>query len=67
MANNDKIFSIKGKGLKLDTRDDIKPYLQDLDASAVEEVHFGGNTIGVEAAHELAEFLKRAKSLKVRV
>ena len=33
----------------------------------VEEVHFSGNTLGVEASEALAEVLKDLKSLKVRV
>ncbi|KIJ32129.1 hypothetical protein M422DRAFT_234263 [Sphaerobolus stellatus SS14] len=65
MSIDSKIFSIKGKGLKLDTRDDIKPYLENLDASVIEEIHFGGNTLGVEAALELAEFLKKATRIKI--
>lgn len=32
----------------------------------VEEVHFGGNTLGVEASEALAEVLANLKSLKVR-
>ena len=61
-----KILSLHGKGLKLDSRADVEPLLQDCDPALVEEVHFGGNTIGVEAAEALAEFLQRATSIKVR-
>lgn len=61
-----KILSLHGKGLKLDSRADVEPLLKDCDAASVEEVHLGGNTIGVEAAEALAEFLQRAKSIKVR-
>jgi len=60
------IFSLHGKGLKLDTRADIEPLLKDFDPSVVEEIHFGGNTIGVDAAEALAEFLAKATSIKVR-
>jgi Ran GTPase-activating protein 1 len=61
-----KILSVHGQGLKLNTRADVEPLLDKVDAMLVEEVHFGGNTIGVEAAERLAEFLQKATSLKVR-
>lgn len=60
-----KVFSLQGKGLKLDTRADIEPHLKDLDPAVIEEVHFGGNTIGIEASEALAEFLSKATSIKV--
>ncbi|TFY83876.1 hypothetical protein EWM64_g131 [Hericium alpestre] len=59
------ILSLHGKGLKLDTREDIEPYLRDVDPTKLEEICFGGNTIGVEASQALAEFLQKATSLKV--
>ncbi|KAF8132200.1 hypothetical protein K438DRAFT_830854 [Mycena galopus ATCC 62051] len=34
-------------------------------APSIEEIHFGGNTLGVAASLELADFLKNATSLKV--
>lgn len=59
-------FSIHGQGLKLNTRTDIEPHLKILrEMKDVEEVHFGGNTLGVEASEALAEVLKDLKSLKV--
>lgn len=61
-----KVLSVHGKGLKLDTRTDIEPLFKGIDPASVEEVHFGGNTIGVEAAEALAEFLLGATSLKAR-
>ncbi|EPQ51090.1 RNI-like protein [Gloeophyllum trabeum ATCC 11539] len=60
-----KILSLQGKGLKLDTRADIEPFLKDVDASLLEEIHLGGNTLGVEASQALGEFLAKATSLKV--
>lgn len=62
------VFSIHGQGLHLDTAADIEPHLRDLRAvsETVEEIHFGGNTIGVEASLALAEVLKGLKALKVR-
>lgn len=60
-----RIFSLDGKGLKLDTRQDLEPWLKDLDPAIIEEIHLGGNTIGVEASKALAEFIDKTTSLKV--
>ncbi|KAF9483425.1 RNI-like protein [Pholiota conissans] len=59
------IFSLHGKGLKLDTRADLEPYLKDVDPTIIEEIHFGGNTIGVDASEALSEFLSKTTVLKV--
>ena len=59
-------LSLHGKGLKLNTREDIAPYLEGIDATLLEEIHLGGNTIGVEASQALAEFLAKTQVLKVR-
>lgn len=59
-----KIFSLQGRGLKLNTRTDIEPHLKDV-PTTIEEIHLGGNTIGVEAAQTLAEFLSKTTALKV--
>ena len=61
------IYSIHGKGLKLDTRADIEPYLREIQAEVLEEIHLGGNTIGIEAAQALAEVLQKATQLRVRL
>lgn len=65
------VFTLQGEGgkqLKLTTRDDIAPYLAQLEAigDGLEEVHLGGNSLGTEACQALAEVLKTKKSLKVR-
>lgn len=61
-----KVFSILGKNLKANTAADLEPYLTELkDLEDVEEVHFGGNSLGVEACQAIAEVLKGKKSLKV--
>ncbi|KIK08026.1 hypothetical protein K443DRAFT_672911 [Laccaria amethystina LaAM-08-1] len=65
MASTTKKFSLHGKGLKLDTRADIEPYLKDVDPTIIEEIHFGGNTLGVDASQALAEFLDKTKVLKI--
>ncbi|ESK95236.1 ran gtpase-activating protein 1 [Moniliophthora roreri MCA 2997] len=59
------IFSLQGRGLKLDSRDDMAKQLNGIDAAKIEEIHLGGNTIGVDASLELAEFLKKAINIKV--
>lgn len=67
IMSNPRSFSIHGQGLKLNSRADIEPHLQVLRAMKdVEEVHFGGNTLGVEASEAIAEVLTDLKSLKVR-
>jgi Ran GTPase-activating protein 1 len=64
MAPESHILSLQSRGLKLDTRSDIEPFLKDLDPTTIEEIHFGGNTIGVDASKALAEFLEKTTRLK---
>jgi hypothetical protein len=64
-STSTKVFSLQGKSLKLDSRSDIEPHLDDVDPTVIEEIHLGGNTIGVEAAKALAEFLEKTTILKV--
>ncbi|KZT57827.1 putative ran GTPase activating protein 1 [Calocera cornea HHB12733] len=65
-AEDSKVFSLAGQGLKLDTRAEMEPHLERLRAMPdVEEVHLGGNTLGVEACRALAEVLESKKTLKV--
>jgi Ran GTPase-activating protein 1 len=67
MAPGLKIFSLEGKGLKLDTAADVEAHIKPLrDTEDVEEVRFLGNTLGVEACKVLGEVLKTKKSLQVR-
>lgn len=65
MVRNTKSLDIRGQSLKLDTAEDVVPLLEGFDPASVEEVHLGGNTIGVEAAQEFAKFLKKTQNLKV--
>ncbi|OMJ23879.1 Ran GTPase-activating protein 1, partial [Smittium culicis] len=52
-ANN--VFSIEGKGLKLTTAEDIKEYVEQIkNHENLTEIILSGNTIGSEAAKELA-------------
>lgn len=65
-SSSTKVFSILGKNLKANTAADLEPYLTELkELEDVEEVHFGGNSLGVEACQAIAEVLKGKKSLKV--
>ena len=61
-----KVFSLEGKGLKLDTAEDIeahiKPLLENTDYT---EIQLGGNTIGVAASERLAPVLSAQKQLEV--
>ncbi|KIK92494.1 hypothetical protein PAXRUDRAFT_829903 [Paxillus rubicundulus Ve08.2h10] len=65
MAADPKILDIRGQSLKLNTAADVIPLLEGYDPTLVEEVHLGGNTIGIEAAQEFARFLEKTQSLKV--
>lgn len=60
-----RVFSLLGQSLKLETRADVDKHFKDFDVDNVEEIIMGGNTIGVEASLALAERLQRAKNLKV--
>ncbi|WRT67777.1 uncharacterized protein IL334_004751 [Kwoniella shivajii] len=61
-----KSFSILGKNLKANTKADLEPFLSELEAmDDVEEVHFGANSLGVEACEAIAEVLKTKKNLKL--
>ncbi|CAI6331562.1 unnamed protein product [Periconia digitata] len=61
-----KVFSLKGKGLKLTTAEDIEPHLKELrENNDVETVEFLGNTIGIGASEALAKVLETKKKLQV--
>ncbi|KAK5940691.1 Ran GAP Rna1 [Knufia obscura] len=55
-------FSLAGKGLKLDSREDITTHIQPLlDNSDVKSIDLSGNTLGVEACAGLADALLKSK------
>ena len=65
MASN-KVFSLEGKGLKLDTTQDIESHIKDLKVNNdVEEVRLLGNTLGIGASEALAKVLETKKKLQV--
>ncbi|KAI1304738.1 hypothetical protein F5Y03DRAFT_166634 [Xylaria venustula] len=66
MATNPKLFSLEGKGLKLDTAEDLEPHISPLrELQDVEEVRVLGNTLGIGACKLLGEVLATKKTLKV--
>jgi Ran GTPase-activating protein 1 len=66
MAADLKVFSLEGKGLKLDTAEDLEPHIAPLrDLQHVDEVRVLGNTLGVGACKLLGEVLATKKTLKV--
>lgn len=63
-----KAFSILGKNIKANTKAELEPYISQLEEMEdVEEVHFGGNSLGVEACEAIASVLKKKTNLKVRL
>jgi len=66
MAAGTKVFSLEGKGLKLDTAADVEAHIKPLrDSQDVEEVRFLGNTLGIDASAAIAKVLETKKTLKV--
>ncbi|KAK3354938.1 hypothetical protein B0H65DRAFT_29958 [Neurospora tetraspora] len=66
MAASTKVFSLEGKGLKLDTAEDLEAHIAPLRAmDDVEEVRLLGNTLGVGACKLLGEVLATKKTLRV--
>lgn len=62
----DKLYSLVGKQLKLDDAAAVQPYLDQLAALPdVEEVRFGGNTLGIQACEAIAKELESKRSLRV--
>jgi Ran GTPase-activating protein 1 len=58
-------FSLAGKGLKIDTKEDLDKYIGPLvDSTAVKHVDFSGNTFGVPACQALAVVLSSKKTLE---
>lgn len=61
-----KVFSLEGKGLKLDTAEDIEAHIKPLiESTDFTEIRLGGNTLGVPASERLASVLASQKSLEV--
>ncbi|XEU98040.1 hypothetical protein FSHL1_003327 [Fusarium sambucinum] len=65
MVSSNKVFSLEGKGLKLDTAEDIEAHIAPLRSQDVEEVRILGNTLGVGACQRLGEVLATKKNLRI--
>ncbi|KAI8578047.1 hypothetical protein K450DRAFT_248763 [Umbelopsis ramanniana AG] len=60
------VFSIEGKGLKLNTAEDVQPFVDTiLQMDDLQEIRMSGNTIGVEAGKALASALQSRKNIKI--
>ncbi len=65
-TKSSKVFSLEGRGLKLDTAADVEKYIKPLrDMEDIEEIRLLGNTLGMEACEALGEVLKTKKTLQV--
>ncbi|KAF7724155.1 hypothetical protein EC973_001280 [Apophysomyces ossiformis] len=65
---NNTVFSIEGSGLKLNTADDVKDFVDAiLQMDDLQVIRLSGNTIGVEASQALADALKTRISLKTAI
>ncbi|KAH8674669.1 putative Ran GTPase-activating protein 1 [Tricladium varicosporioides] len=65
-AKATKIFSLEGKGLKLDSAVDVESHIKSLrEMEDVEEVRFLGNTLGVEACEIIGKVLETKKTLQI--
>lgn len=61
-----KVFSLEGKGLKLNTAEEIEAHIKPLlESTDFTEVRLGGNTYGVSASECLAKALAAQKNLEV--
>ena len=66
VKSSTNVFSIEGKGLKLDTAEDVEEFVNSiLEIENLEQVTLSGNTFGVEAAQAIAEALKGKNTIKV--
>ena len=64
VAMSSKVFSLAGKGLKLDTEADIDQHIQPLkDSHDFSHIDLSGNTFGVDACKALAVVLAAQKHL----
>lgn len=57
-------FSLAGKGLKLDTKEDLEKHIEQLKSSDVTHIDFSGNTLGVSACEALAPILSSKSNLE---
>ena len=61
------VFSVEGKGIKLDTAEAVAEYVKHLQGMAtVEEIRLSGSSYGIEATRAIADALKTKTTIKVR-
>ncbi|GJN88790.1 hypothetical protein Rhopal_001759-T1 [Rhodotorula paludigena] len=68
MASPDRatLYSLVGRQLKLDSLDQTQPFLDEIaQVDGLDEVRFGGNTLGVDACEGVARALEKKHSLRV--
>jgi Ran GTPase-activating protein 1 len=67
MVKSSKILSLAGRQLKLNTSEDVQPYVDQAgDLREVEELALSGNSFGVGAVKAICDAMKQMPSLKVR-
>ncbi|KIW64858.1 hypothetical protein PV04_07163 [Phialophora macrospora] len=66
MANSSSTFSLAGKGLKIDTKEDLEKHIEPLTSSSAKTTHIdlSGNTLGVSACAALAPILSSQSALE---
>ncbi|PWN91769.1 RNI-like protein [Acaromyces ingoldii] len=65
-SSESRSYSLHGRNLKLTTRQEAQPYVDELEqVQDLEEIHLGGNTLGIEACQAFGEILSKKKTLKV--
>lgn len=73
-SSSSKVYSLRGKklgedryeALKLTSEEDIQPYVDEIaKVQGLEEIHLGGNTLGIGACKALGSALETQKNLKV--
>jgi hypothetical protein len=63
---NNTVFSIEGRGLKLNTAEDVQAFVDTiLQMDDLQVLKLSGNTIGVEAGKALAGSLQSKKNIRV--
>jgi hypothetical protein len=64
--DDNTVFSIEGRGLKLNTAEDVQPFVDTiLQMDDLQTLKLSGNTIGVEAGKALADALQSRNKIKV--
>jgi Ran GTPase-activating protein 1 len=67
MNKSSRILSLAGRQLKLNSSDDVQPYVDQAgDLREVEELDLSGNSFGVGAVTAICDAMKQMPSLKVR-